>query len=318
MGPSGRTKLKSLMPFTPRSHYDWHLRTRTLALGKRTIIMGILNVTPDSFSDGGHFYSPQHAPERAVAQALKLLEEGADILDIGGESTRPNAAPLTPDEEQSRILPVLESILKEKPTTILSVDTFHAATAHRAIQAGAEIINDVSGHLWDPDMSKSCAQSGCGAILMHTRGRPQDWPNLPPLTPEAVLPLILSDLTERLEAATAAGILRNKIVLDPGFGFGKRLDENYSLLAHFDELQRFNLPLLAGVSRKSFLARTISQHPSLSVLLEGATPSMDDRLHATTAANVAAILAGAHILRTHDVRPAVEAAAIADQILAAL
>jgi len=283
-------------------------------LGKRTIIMGILNVTPDSFSDGGHFYSPQHAPERAVAQALKLLEEGADILDIGGESTRPNAAPLTPDEEQSRILPVLESILKEKPTTILSVDTFHAATAHRAIQAGAEIINDVSGHLWDPDMSKSCAQSGCGAILMHTRGRPQDWPNLPPLTPEAVLPLILSDLTERLEAATAAGILRNKIVLDPGFGFGKRLDENYSLLAHFDELQRFNLPLLAGVSRKSFLARTISQHPSL----EGATPSMDDRLHATTAANVAAILAGAHILRTHDVRPAVEAAAIADQILAAL
>ena len=318
VGPSGRTKLKSLMPFTPRSHYDWHLRTRTLALGKRTIIMGILNVTPDSFSDGGHFYSPQHAPERAVAQALKLLEEGADILDIGGESTRPNAAPLTPDEEQSRILPVLESILKEKPTTILSVDTFHAATAHRAIQAGAEIINDVSGHLWDPDMSKSCAQSGCGAILMHTRGRPQDWPNLPPLTPEAVLPLILSDLTERLEAATAAGILRNKIVLDPGFGFGKRLDENYSLLAHFDELQRFNLPLLAGVSRKSFLARTISQHPSLSVLLEGATPSMDDRLHATTAANVAAILAGAHILRTHDVRPAVEAAAIADQILAAL
>ena len=303
------------MPFTPRSHYDWHLRTRTLALGKRTIIMGILNVTPDSFSDGGHFYSPQHAPERAVAQALKLLEEGADILDIGGESTRPNAAPLTPDEEQSRILPVLESILKEKPTTILSVDTFHAATAHRAIQAGAEIINDVSGHLWDPDMSKSCAQSGCGAILMHTRGRPQDWPNLPPLTPEAVLPLILSDLTERLEAATAAGILRNKIVLDPGFGFGKRLDENYSLLAHFDELQRFNLPLLAGVSRKSFLARTISQHPSLSVLLEGATPSMDDRLHATTAANVAAILAGAHILRTHDVRPAVEAAAIADRIL---
>ena len=306
------------MPFSPRRHYDWHLRTRTLALGKRTIIMGILNVTPDSFSDGGHFYSPQHAPERAVAQALKLLEEGADILDIGGESTRPNAAPLTPDEEQSRILPVLESILKEKPTTILSVDTFHAATAHRAIQAGAEIINDVSGHLWDPDMSKSCAQSGCGAILMHTRGRPQDWPNLPPLTPEAVLPLILSDLTERLEAATAAGILRNKIVLDPGFGFGKRLDENYSLLAHFDELQRFNLPLLAGVSRKSFLARTISQHPSLSVLLEGATPSMDDRLHATTAANVAAILAGAHILRTHDVRPAVEAAAIADQILAAL
>ncbi len=279
--------------------------------------MGILNVTPDSFSDGGYFYSPQHAPERALTQALKLLEEGADILDLGGESTRPNATPLTPDEEQSRILPVVESILKQKPTTILSIDTFHAATARRAIEAGAEIINDVSGHLWDPDMSKTCAQSGCGAILMHTRGRPQDWPTLPPLAPEAVLPLVLKELAERLEAATAAGIPRNKIVLDPGFGFGKRLDENYPLLAHFDQLKQFDIPILAGVSRKGFLAHTLAQSPSLSILLEGATPSMDDRLHATTAANVAAILTGAHILRTHDVRPAVEAAAIADQILAA-
>jgi dihydropteroate synthase len=280
--------------------------------------MGILNVTPDSFSDGGYFYSPQHAPERALTQALKLLEEGADILDLGGESTRPNAVPLTPDEEQSRILPVIESILKQKPATILSIDTFHAATARRAIEAGAEIINDVSGHLWDPDMSKTCAQSGCGAILMHTRGRPQDWPNLPPLPPEAILPLVLKELAERLEAATTAGISRNKIVLDPGFGFGKRLDENYPLLAHFDQLKRFDVPLLAGVSRKGFLAHTLAQSPSLSILLEGATPSMDDRLHATTAANVAAILAGAHILRTHDVRPAAEAAAITDQILATL
>jgi dihydropteroate synthase len=304
------------MPFAPRRHHDWQLRTRTLPLGKRTILMGILNVTPDSFSDGGHFYSTQHAPERALTQALKLLEEGADILDLGGESTRPNATPLTPDEEQSRILPVIESILKQKPNTILSIDTFHAATARRAIEAGAEIINDVSGHLWDPDMSKTCAQSGCGAILMHTRGRPQDWPNLPPLPPEAVLPLVLKELAERLEAAITAGIPRNKIVLDPGFGFGKRLDENYPLLAHFDQLNQFDMPILAGVSRKGFLAHTLAQNPSLSILLEGATPSMDDRLHATTAANVAAILAGAHILRTHDVRPAVEAAAIADQILA--
>ncbi|WP_353072826.1 dihydropteroate synthase [Tunturiibacter gelidiferens] len=306
------------MPFTPRSHHDWHLRTRTLQLGQRTIVMGILNITPDSFSDGGYFYSPHHAPERALAQALKLLEEGATILDLGGESTRPNATPLTTDEEQSRILPVLESILKEKPGTILSIDTFHATTARRALESGAEIINDVSGHLWDPDMSKTCAQSGCGAILMHTRGRPQDWSTLPPLAPEAVLPLILTDLAERLEAATAAGIQRNKIVVDPGFGFGKRLDENYPLLAHFDQLQQFHLPILAGVSRKGFLAHTLTQSPSLSVLLEGATPSIDDRLHATTAANVAAILAGAHILRTHDVRPTVEAAAIADQILKAI
>jgi dihydropteroate synthase len=303
------------MPFTARSHHDWLLRTRNLALGQRTFVMGILNITPDSFSDGGLFYSPEHAPERALAQAIKLLDQGADILDIGGESTRPNATPLTPDEEQSRILPVIASILQHRPATILSIDTFHVSTARHAIEAGAEIVNDVSGHLWDADMSTTCAELGCGTILMHTRGRPQDWPTLPPLAPEEVVPLVLAELAQRLEAATTAGIPRNKIVLDPGFGFGKRLDENYPILAHFDQLRQFNLPILAGTSRKGFLAHTLAQHPSLSILLSGATPSMEDRLHASTAANVAAILAGAHIIRTHDVRPTVEAAAIADRIL---
>jgi dihydropteroate synthase len=306
------------MPFASRNHHDWHLRTRTLALGQRTIVMGILNVTPDSFSDGGLFYSPHHAPERALEQAVKMLDEGATILDIGGESTRPNATPLTPEEEQSRILPAIESILKEKPNAILSVDTFHASTARRAIEAGAEIVNDVSGHLWDPDMSATCAQLGCGAVLMHTRGRPVDWPNLLPLAPHEVLPLVLAELTDRLAAATTAGIQRNKIVLDPGFGFGKRLDENYPLLGHLSELQQFELPILVGVSRKGFLAHTLAQNPSLSVLLDGAIPSIEDRLHATNAANVAAILSGAHILRTHDVRPTVEAAAVADRILSAI
>jgi dihydropteroate synthase len=306
------------MPFVPRSHHDWHLRTRTLVLGEQTIVMGILNVTPDSFSDGGLFYSPKHSPERALEQALKMLDEGATILDIGGESTRPNATPLTAEEEQSRILPAVEAILKAEPETILSVDTFHATTARHAIEAGAEIVNDVSGHLWDKDMSTTCAQLGCGAVLMHTRGRPQDWPSLPPLAPHEILPLVVAELAERLGAATTAGIQRNKIVLDPGFGFGKRLNENYPLLAHLSELQQFDLPLLVGVSRKGFLAHTLAESPSLSILLDGATPSMEDRLHATTAANVAAILSGAHILRTHDVRPAVEAAAIADRILAAL
>ncbi len=303
------------MPFTPRNHYDWHLRTRTLPLGRRTLIMGILNITPDSFSDGGLFYSPTHAPERAAEQAKKMLDEGADILDIGGESTRPNATPLSADEEQARILPAVEAILKQKPEAVLSIDTFHASTARAAIEAGAEIINDVSGHLWDPKMSATCAELNCATILMHTRGRPQDWPTLPPLAPEQILPLILTELTDRLEAATQAGIPRNKIVLDPGLGFGKRLDENYPILAHLDQLHQFNLPILIGASRKGFLAHTLSQHPSLSVLLSGATPSTEDRLNATTAANVAAILAGAHIIRTHDVRPAVEAAVIADRIL---
>jgi dihydropteroate synthase len=305
------------MPFTARTHHDWHLRTRTLSLGRRTLIMGILNVTPDSFSDGGHFYAPEHAPERALEQAKKMLDEAADIIDIGGESTRPNATPLTPGKEQSRILPVIESLLQQRPATVLSVDTFHASTARHAIEAGAEIVNDVSGHLWDPDMSTTCAQLGCGAILMHTRGRPQDWPTLPTLAPNEVLPLVLTELGMRLEAAVTAGIQRNKIVLDPGFGFGKRLDENYPLLANLDQIRQFNLPILAGASRKGFLAHTLAQHPLLSVLLNGGSPSIEDRLHATTAANVAAILAGAHIIRTHDVRPAAEAAAIADRILTA-
>lgn len=304
------------MPFAPRTRHAWHLRTRTLPLGERTIIMGILNVTPDSFSDGGHFYSPTDAPTRAIAHALHMLDTGAHILDIGGESTRPNATPLTPEEEQSRILPVIRAIVEQRPQAILSIDTFHASTARLAIEAGAEIVNDVSGNLWDPDMSSTCATLGCGTILMHTRGRPQDWPHLPPLSQDQVLPLVLSELAERLAAATTAGIPRNKIVLDPGLGFGKRLNENYPLLAHLEQLHQFHLPILIGASRKRFLAHTLAQTPDLAAILDQSPIPIDSRLHATTAANVAAILSGAHILRVHDVRPAAEAAAIADRILA--
>ena len=299
------------MPFFPRSQYDWHLRTRTLALGQRTVIMGILNVTPDSFSDGGYFYSAESAPHRALEQAIRMLDEGAQIVDIGGESTRPNAVPLTPDEEQARILPVIEAIHAHRPEAILSVDTFHAATAKRAVERGAEIVNDVSGHLWDDAMSRTCAELGCGVVLMHTRGRPQEWRDLPQLAPQAVVPMVLNDLAQRLDAATAAGIPRNRIVLDPGLGFGKRGDENYPLLAHFDELQELELPLMIGASRKGFLGQAIAH-------LHDAPPATDARLNATIAANVAAILGGAHIIRVHDVLPAAEAAAVADRILTLL
>jgi dihydropteroate synthase len=280
--------------------------------------MGILNVTPDSFSDGGLYYSPEHAPERAVTQAFRMLDEGADIVDLGGESTRPNASPLTPEEEQSRVLPVISSLLKQRPQTILSIDTFHASTARLAIEAGAEIVNDVSGHLWDPDMSATCASLNCGVVLMHTRGRPQEWPTLPSLAPDEVTPLVVTQLLERLRAALAAHISRKKIVIDPGLGFGKRLDENYPLLAHFDQFRQFHLPLLMGVSRKRFLANTLMQNSALATLMQGDGPTTNDRLNATTAANVAAIFAGAHIIRVHEVRPAVEAASIADRILEAV
>lgn len=304
------------MPFSARPEFDWHLRTRRLALGRRTLIMGILNVTPDSFSDGGHFYSPESAPDRAIAHALQMLDEGADILDIGGESTRPNATPLTPDEEQARILPVIEELAKRKPGAILSVDTFHAATAQRAIEAGVDIVNDVSGHQWDPAMSNTCARAGCGVILMHTRGRPQEWPHLPLLAADEVVPLVLNGLKERLEVALAAGIPRDKIVLDPGFGFGKRLDENYPLLAHLDQLRQLNQPILSGVSRKSFLAHATESLGAPRP--DSGTWVPEQRLNLTLAANTAAILNGAHIVRVHDIHPSVEAAAIADRLLKAV
>ena len=299
---------------TPRPAFDWRLRTRTLALGRRTLIMGILNVTPDSFSDGGHFYNAAEAPERALAHALEMLDHGADLLDLGGESTRPGATPLTVDEEQARVLPVLEAVLRERPRTILSIDTFHAATARRAVESGAEIVNDVSGGLWDTAMLPTLAQLNCGAILMHTRGKPNEWKTQPALSREEIMPLILSDLEERLASARAAGLATNQIVLDPGLGFGKRLDENYPILAHLSELQRLSHPILIGASRKSFLAHTIAQSPNLAAVHEGIPPPMNARLYPTLAANVAAILAGAHILRVHDVQAAAEAAAIADRI----
>jgi dihydropteroate synthase len=149
------------MAFVRRPHYEWQLRTRSLALGRRTFIMGILNVTPDSFSDGGRFFSPEEAPQRALEHAMAMLDQGADIIDLGGESTRPGSARLSPDEEQSRVLPALSAILQERPSTLLSIDTFHASTARYAVEAGAEIVNDVSGHHWDAQMSATCARLAC-------------------------------------------------------------------------------------------------------------------------------------------------------------
>jgi dihydropteroate synthase len=295
------------MPFATRPPFDWRLRTRTLALGPRTLLMGILNVTPDSFSDGG-----QHlAPPAALDQALRLLDEGADILDLGGESTRPNASPLTLEEEQSRTLPVLTAIFKARPETIISIDTYHASTARLAIEAGAEIVNDVSGHTWDAAMSATCADLRCGALLMHAHNRPNDWANQPPLAPDAVLSLVLGGLRHSIALAEAAGIPRAQIVLDPGFGFGKLGNANYTLLAHFEQLQQLGLPLLAGTSRKGFLGKT------LAALNHGQPVPSHARQNGTLASSVAAILAGAHILRIHEVRAAAEAAAIADAILAA-
>jgi dihydropteroate synthase len=281
--------------------------------------MGILNLTPDSFSDGGHFLSPQSA----LDHALRLLDDGAHLLDLGGESTRPNATPISPEEEQSRVLPVLEAILGHRPDTILSIDTYRAATARRALEAGAEIVNDVSGLTWDTTgetgdsaMARTCAELPCGAVLMHTRGRPQNWATLPPLPPDGVLPLVRSGLEHALTLAHAAGIAPDRIVLDPGIGFGKLGAENYTLLARLAELHSLGHPILVGLSRKGFLSQTLAQ--TLAPLYPADAPlPMTARDAATHAANVACILAGAHILRVHDVRTARTTAAIADAILTA-
>lgn len=266
--------------------------------------MGILNITPDSFSDGGQSL----AVEAAIEHAHHLLELGAAILDLGAESTRPNATPLSDAEEQTRLLPVLEAIRKARPEAILSVDTYHASTARAALAAGAEIINDVSGLTWDPAMAATLAAANPppGLVLMHTRGTPSEWKSLPRLEPAAVAPLVREELSTRLRTAAAAAIPLDRIVLDPGFGFGKLGLENYALLARIDALRTLRQPILVGLSRKGFLA-----HASPS-------PAAATRLHATVAANTAALLAGAHVLRVHDVGAAVEAADVADAILASL
>lgn len=297
-----------------RTHSTWRLRTRTLSLGARTLVMGIVNITSDSFSDGGKFLDP----EAAIAQALMLLDEGADIVDLGAESTRPGAQTgnsaqppaVSAEEEQTRLLPVIEGILRARSDAILSIDTYKAATARAALQAGAEIVNDVSGFTWDAEMPAVCAAAQAGVVLMHTRGRPDQWRTQPPLPTDELLECVRNGLAASLVTASEAGIQSEAIVLDPGYGFGKRFDENYALLARQAELLALGRPLLAGISRKSFLAHTLN-----SVPCGGA--SVEARENASLAAMTAAILNGASMVRVHAVRPVVHAARIADAILAA-
>jgi len=300
------------MAFACRPQLVWQLRTRTLTLGARTAIMGIVNLTPDSFSGDGLL---GRDPDESVAHALRLLDEGADILDLGGESTRPGAGAgsdraISVHEEGDRLLPVLEALHRERPHAVLSVDTYRAETARAALVAGAEIVNDVSGFLWDPAMAATCAQAQCGVVLTHARGRPDEWRTLPPLPPHAVIPLVRDGLRESLPVALEAGLHPENIVLDPGYGFGKAFEANYALLAGQAELLSIGRPLLAGVSRKAFLGRTLGR------LHRSADVSPRHRDHATLAASVAAILNGASLLRVHAVDSAVEAAAIADAVLA--
>jgi dihydropteroate synthase len=288
-----------------RAIFQWNIGSRVLELGRRTLIMGVVNVTPDSFSDGGLYLDA----EKAVVRAEQLLDEGASIIDVGGESTRPGASdPVSEEEERRRVLPVIRDLKRRRPDAVISVDTYKASVARAAVEAGVEVVNDVSGFRWDPDskMAKTLAELKVGAVLMHTRGRPEEWRSLPPIGDPVLM--VKRDLRQWAEAATLAGIKRDRLVLDPGFGFGKRFEENYPLLAHFAELQQMGFPLLAGVSRKSFIGRTLAR--------DGKDAEIAERLYGTLAAETGLILKGAHIIRTHDVRFAVEAARVADAMVA--
>ena len=270
--------------------------------------MAIVNLTPDSFSGDGIGDSVQ----AGIAAAIAAVDGGADIVDLGAESTRPNATPLIAEEEQARLLPVLDGLLRERPDAVVSVDTYHAATARAAADAGAEIINDVSGLLWDDAMAPTVAETGCGLVLMHTRGRSGEWRELPPLPDRQVLPLVREGLRERMESAFSARIREEKIVLDPGFGFGKIGRENVALLAGVSDLGELGRPLLIGLSRKGFLGDLVRPVRGGS----SALPAEDRRL-ATLAANVIAATQGAHVLRVHDLRETREAVAVVDAVRAA-
>lgn len=306
-------------------------------MGKRTLIMGVLNVTPDSFSDGGLYLDPG----KAVAHASRMLEEGANIIDVGGESTRPGArvspteskskssgsnpdstasrtaarqsaavsekAAISDKEERERIIPVITEIKKRHPKAIVSVDTYRAEVARAAVEAGAEIVNDVSGFRWDPQMAKTVGQLKCGAVLMHMRGRPEEWRTLPP--PGDVVLLVKRELKQWAEDAVVKGVKRDHIVVDPGFGFGKKFEENYPLLARFEEFQAMKFPLLVGTSRKSFIGRMLAR--------DGKDASAERRLYGSLATETGLILKGAHIVRAHDVQAAAEAARVADLMIKA-
>jgi dihydropteroate synthase len=256
--------------------------------------MGILNVTPDSFSDGGQFLDP----DAAFAHAIAMEDAGADILDIGAESTRPGSVKISEAEELRRLVPVLKR-LRGKINIPISVDTYKAAVAEKALELGADIINDPTGLTWDPELARAASNGNAGLILNHMRGTPDQWLRMPPLKNPAQV--VTQELDAAVNRALLTGLDRKRIVIDPGLGFGKRKEQNSDLLAHLGVLSKLELPILVGVSRKHFLAKE----------------SLDETEFATAAAVAISILRGAHLVRVHDVRSMRVVADVADDVLRA-
>jgi dihydropteroate synthase len=273
----------------------WNTGRRTFDLANRGVIMGVINVTPDSFSDGGNFT----AVSAAVDHGLRLVDEGAEILDIGGESTRPGAAPVTAEEELRRVLPVIEG-LAAKTGAALSIDTSKASVARAAVAAGAEIINDVTALQGDDDMARVAAESACAVVLMHMRGTPRTMQQDPHY--DDVVAEVSAHLAQRVDAARAAGIVADRIAIDPGIGFGKTVEHNLQLIAGLGRFAALGHPVLLGVSRKSFLA-TAAQ-----------CPNVEDRDVPTAVLTAEGYRLGARIFRVHAVQPNVQALRLAEAL----
>jgi dihydropteroate synthase len=287
----------------------FHLRllTRSLVLGKRSLLMGVLNITPDSFSDGGQFLTP----ERAIRQALSLQQSGADVLDIGAESTRPGSVGISVVEELRRLLPVLQA-LRGKLKIPISIDTRKASVAEIAIGAGAEIVNDVSGLNHDARIAEVAARRRVPLILMHMRGEPRTMQEMP------FARNVMKDVSQGLQAsvkkARKAGVAKSQIIIDPGIGFGKSFQQNYELLQRLPELAKLGYPLLVGTSRKGFLGRTLALAKRGAPRQIKSVPA-EERIWATAATVTASILGGAHIVRVHDVAEMAQVARVADCLL---
>ena len=281
-----------------RKVFDLRLRNGdTLRLGERTIVVGVLNVTPDSFSDGGKYFDVSRATERA----LEMENEGADIIEVGGESTRPGSRRLSESEEMSRVAPALQEIGKRLRIPI-AVDTYKSGVARAALDLGASIINDISALRFDPAIADVVHKKSALLVLMHMRGEPATMQKIEPS--RDIFSETKSDFNTALREAESRGVRREQIILDPGIGFGKTLEQNLSILKHLDSFEEFDMPLMIGTSRKSFIGR-------LTGRAEG------DRVFGTAASVAAAILRGAQIIRIHDVKEMVEVARITDAILMA-
>jgi dihydropteroate synthase len=286
--------LKETLRNISKAHYTICCRKQTFPLGRRTLLMAILNITPDSFSDGGLYLDK----DRAITQGLRMVEEGADILDIGGESTRPGSKPLELDEELRRVIPVIESLTKELDVPI-SIDTYKSAVAQKAIGAGAEMVNDISGLQFDPGLAEVVAKEKIPLVLMHIRGNPETMQKN--VHYDSLFSEILQYLKDSIQRAESAGLDPEQIIIDPGIGFGKTVEDNLLIIKNLSEFRVLGKPILLGTSRKSFIGKILNA-------------DVGERIEGSLASIAIGVLNGAHIIRCHDVSQAKKAIAIADAI----